>query len=93
MKEYLCLPVFLMCSLVGFIDDYISLKKKRSLGLRGWVKIFLLIVICIYFIVIGIWVLKTGYYYQPSLDSLGLGYGLLVLPAVVVIIISCNQMR
>ena len=35
--------ILLLCSMVGFIDDYMSLKRQRSLGLRGWVKIFLLI--------------------------------------------------
>ena len=35
--------ILLLCSMVGFIDDYMALKKQRSLGLRGWVKIFLLI--------------------------------------------------
>lgn len=42
--------VFILCGTVGFIDDYISIKKKRNLGLRGWVKIFLLAMICIYFV-------------------------------------------
>jgi phospho-N-acetylmuramoyl-pentapeptide-transferase len=47
------LTVFLLCSLIGFTDDWISLRKKRSLGLRGWVKILLLITVCIYFFVVG----------------------------------------
>lgn len=47
------LTVFILCSLIGFIDDWISLRKKRSLGLRGWVKILLLVTVCIYFFVMG----------------------------------------
>ncbi|MDD3776933.1 MAG: phospho-N-acetylmuramoyl-pentapeptide-transferase [Actinomycetota bacterium] len=83
--------VFLMCSLVGFIDDYISLKKKRSLGLRGWVKIFLLIVICIYFIVIGIWVLKLDTTISLPLTSLVWDMGYWYYLLVVVIIISATN--
>jgi len=83
--------VFLMCSLVGFIDDYISLRKKRSLGLRGWVKIFLLIVICIYFIVIGIWVLKLDTTISLPLTSLVWDMGYWYYLLVVVIIISATN--
>ena len=50
--------VLLFCGLIGFIDDYIALKKKRNLGLRGWVKIGLLIAVCIYFVLISRFVLK-----------------------------------
>ena len=47
------MSVFLICGLVGFIDDYIALKKQRSLGLRGWMKISLLVVVCLYFIIVS----------------------------------------
>jgi phospho-N-acetylmuramoyl-pentapeptide-transferase len=49
--------VFTLCGLIGFIDDFISLKKKRNLGLRGWIKIFLLVVVCIYFILFSKYIL------------------------------------
>ncbi len=54
--------ILLLCSAVGFIDDYMALKKQRSLGLRGWVKIFLLILICIYFILFAKFILNLGTY-------------------------------
>ena len=49
-KGIFALSIFVLCGLIGFIDDIIGLKKNRNLGLRGWVKIGLLIVVCIYFI-------------------------------------------
>lgn len=30
---------------IGFLDDYIKTKKKRSLGLKAWQKMFLLLVV------------------------------------------------
>ncbi|MDZ7837145.1 MAG: phospho-N-acetylmuramoyl-pentapeptide-transferase [Actinomycetota bacterium] len=83
--------VFIMCSLIGFTDDYISLKKKRSLGLRGWVKIFLLVLVCLYFVIIGIWVLKLDTTIGLPSTSIvwDLGYWYYVL--VVIIIISATN--
>jgi len=50
--------VFILCGTIGFVDDYISLVRKRNLGLRGWVKIILLIIVCLYFILISKFVLR-----------------------------------
>ncbi|HHT78403.1 MAG TPA: phospho-N-acetylmuramoyl-pentapeptide-transferase [Actinobacteria bacterium] len=44
------LSIFILSGLIGFIDDFIGFRKKRNLGLRGWVKIGLLLLVCIYFI-------------------------------------------
>jgi phospho-N-acetylmuramoyl-pentapeptide-transferase len=56
-KGIFALSIFILCGLIGFIDDFISFRKKRNLGLRGWVKIGLLIVVCIYFILFSKFVL------------------------------------
>lgn len=79
--------VFLLCSLIGFIDDYISMKKKSSLGLRGWVKIFLLLVVCVYFIAMGIWVfnLDTSISIPLTGVTFELGYYYYILVAVIII--------
>ena len=42
--------VALSCGLLGFLDDYISIKKKRSLGLRAYQKIIGMIFISVSFI-------------------------------------------
>ena len=44
------LSILLLCSIIGFIDDYMALRKQRSLGIRGWVKISFLSVVCLYFV-------------------------------------------
>jgi phospho-N-acetylmuramoyl-pentapeptide-transferase len=37
---YLALITTMLYGLIGFMDDYIKIIKKRSLGLRAWQKIF-----------------------------------------------------
>jgi len=54
------LSILLLCSLIGFIDDYMALKKQRSLGIRGWVKISLLAIVCLYFILFYEYILKAS---------------------------------
>jgi phospho-N-acetylmuramoyl-pentapeptide-transferase len=67
--------VFLMCGIVGFVDDYIALKKQRSLGLRWWVKIVLLVVICIYFILFSKYVLRLDTYLNIPIVNLKVQLG------------------
>lgn len=54
------LSILLLCSLIGFIDDYMALKKQRSLGIRGWVKISLLAIVCLYFILFSKYILHAS---------------------------------
>ncbi|HAX17055.1 MAG TPA: phospho-N-acetylmuramoyl-pentapeptide-transferase [Actinobacteria bacterium] len=58
MEGIFLLSIFILCGLIGFIDDYIGFRKKRNLGLRGWVKIGLLFLVCIYFILFSKFVLN-----------------------------------
>ncbi len=50
------LALFLMLGLglVGFIDDFIKVRKHRSLGLGGWAKIVLQGVVSVVFIVLSL---------------------------------------
>jgi len=79
--------VFLMCGLIGFIDDYMSLKKQRSLGLRGWVKILLLIVVCVYFFLVAKYVINLDTTISIPLTSLKfqLGDWYYIIPAIIII--------
>lgn len=79
--------VFLFCGIIGFIDDYISLVKKRNLGLRGWVKITLLAVVCLYFIFISKFVLKLDTNLGIPFTSLKveLGNYYYLIPALIII--------
>jgi phospho-N-acetylmuramoyl-pentapeptide-transferase len=79
--------VFLMCGLIGFIDDYMSLKKQRSLGLRGWVKILLLVIVCIYFFLVAKYVINIDTTISIPLTSLKfqLGNWYYIIPAIIII--------
>ena len=53
LKFFKVLPVLLMTlgfAVVGFIDDFIKVVLKRSLGLRAWLKMLLQIVIAVAFV-------------------------------------------
>ncbi len=91
MEGIFVLSVFLMCGLIGFIDDYISLKSKRSLGLRGWVKITLLMAVCVYFILISKYVLDLETYLSIPLTDLEIELGNWYYIMVVIIIISTTN--
>lgn len=80
--------ILLLCSGVGFIDDYMSLKKQRSLGLRGWVKIFLLILICIYFVLFAKFILDLGTYISIPFTEIRIELGNWYYIIVVLIVIS-----
>ena len=86
--------MFLFCGLIGFIDDYIALKKKRNLGLRGWVKIGLLIAVCVYFVLISRFVLKLGTFISIPFTAIQfqLGNWYYILP-VIIIISSTNAVN
>ncbi|MCL4415193.1 MAG: phospho-N-acetylmuramoyl-pentapeptide-transferase [Actinobacteria bacterium] len=79
--------VFLMCGLIGFIDDYMSLRKQRSLGLRGWVKILLLVIVCIYFFLVAKYVINLDTSLSIPLTSLKfqLGNWYYIIPAIIII--------
>lgn len=83
--------ILLLCTMVGFIDDYMSLKKQRSLGLRGWVKIFLLILICIYFVLFAKFVLDLGTYISIPFTGIRLELGNWYYIIVVFIVISTTN--
>jgi len=79
--------VFIFCGIIGFVDDYISLVRKRNLGLRGWVKISLLIAVCLYFILISRYVLRldTTLTIPFTALKLELGNWYYFIPALIII--------
>ncbi len=91
MEGIFVFSVFLMCSLIGFIDDYMSLKTKKSLGLRGWVKIFLLILVCIYIILMGLLVIDLDTYLNIPLTNINVDLGIWYYILVVMIVIGTTN--
>jgi phospho-N-acetylmuramoyl-pentapeptide-transferase len=54
----------LACALIGFLDDYTKIVKRRSLGLRARTKLVLLALVAV-----GLWLAATrGADLEPSLD-------------------------
>lgn len=85
------ISVLLLCSLIGFIDDYMALKKQRSLGLRWWVKITLLAIVCLYFILFSKYILHASTYIGIPFTSLKFELGNWYYIIVVLIIISTTN--
>jgi phospho-N-acetylmuramoyl-pentapeptide-transferase len=83
--------MLLFCGLIGFVDDYIALKKKRNLGLRGWVKIWLLVAVCVYFVLIAKFVLKLDTSIGIPFTSMQFQLGNWYYFFPVIIIISCTN--
>jgi len=85
------ISILLLCSLIGFIDDFIALKMQSSLGLRWWVKIFLLTIVCIYFILFSKYLLHTGTYIDIPFTNIKAELGNWYYIIVVLIIISTTN--
>jgi phospho-N-acetylmuramoyl-pentapeptide-transferase len=83
--------ILLLCSFIGFIDDYIAIKKQKSLGLRWWVKIVLLSVVCIYFILFSKYLLDIDTYLSIPFTSIKVEMGNWYYIIVVLIIISTTN--
>ncbi len=75
--------------LIGFIDDYIKVVLKRSLGLRAWQKMALQIVVTGIFVYFLISVSPQSLLMQiPFLEGKLLDLGALAIPAVFVVVIG-----
>lgn len=85
------LSILLLCSLIGFIDDYMALKKQRSLGIRGWVKISLLAIVCLYFILFSKYILNVSTYIGIPFTDIKVELGNWYYIIVVLIIISTTN--
>ncbi len=81
------ISVFILCGIIGFVDDYISLKNKRNLGLRGWIKIILLVMVCLYFVLVSKYLLHIPTYLSiPFTEKqIELGNWYFLIPVVVII--------
>jgi len=85
------ISILVLCSFIGFIDDYMALKMQRSLGLRGWVKIFLLILVCVYFILFSKYLLNISTNISIPFTSIKVELGNWYYALIVLIIISTTN--
>jgi len=86
------LAVTLSFGFVGFIDDYIKAKKKRSLGLKAWQKMILLLIVSGLFTAYLLTGLNIGTStYIPFIKQFfDIGYYLFVPFAILVLISTTN---
>jgi len=86
------LMVTLFFGFIGFIDDYIKTKKGRSLGLKAWQKMILLLVVSGVFVAYILFKLNIGTYtYVPILDKFfDLGYYIFVPFSILVLVSTTN---
>jgi len=77
------LPVFLGCGLLGFLDDYLKIVRKQSLGFKARSKLFgMLIISVIFMILLSLTDLYNPVVKLPFINitmNLGLIYPLFVL--------------
>jgi len=82
----------LLFGFVGFIDDYIKASKKRSLGLKAWQKMIMLLVVSGLFTAYLLFILKAGTdtYIPVYKQFFDLGYYFFVPFAILVLISTTN---
>ncbi len=91
MEGIFVISILLLCSLIGFIDDYMALKMQRSLGLRWWVKISLLVIVCLYFVLFSKYLLHIDTYISIPFTNIKAELGNWYYAIVVLIIISTTN--
>ena len=82
------LAVTIGFGVIGFIDDYIKVVKKRSLGLRAYQKIILQLIIAVVF---GISIFKSGVgtdVLRPFTPGKTISLGVLYWPFMVVVLLG-----
>ncbi len=75
--------------IIGFIDDYIKVVKKRSLGLRAWQKILLQLAVTAVFIYYITTQTSVGEgIYIPFMRGYTVGLGFLYIPFVICVVLG-----
>lgn len=74
-QAILVLAAYILCGVIGFIDDYISIKKDRSLGLRAGAKFFAQIMVAALFAFFAIEVLGLSTSIEVPLTDLSFNIG------------------
>ena len=73
--------------LIGFLDDYIKVAKKRSLGLRAYQKLLLQLIVTGLFCVYVIKNIGTSIYI-PFTDGMELDLGMLFIPFLFIVVLG-----
>ena len=73
--------------LIGFLDDYIKVAKKRSLGLRAYQKLLLQLIVTGLFCIYVIKNVGTSIYI-PFTDGMELELGMLLVPFLFIVVLG-----
>lgn len=86
------LALTLGMGLVGFLDDYIKVVLKRSMGLRAWQKLLLQFIISVAFCWYIVVILKCDLTMKiPFMKNTFLDLGIFNIPALILIIIGTDN--
>ncbi|ADO76870.1 phospho-N-acetylmuramoyl-pentapeptide-transferase [Halanaerobium praevalens] len=86
------LTTFVM-GLTGFLDDFLKIKLKRSLGLKAWQKLFLQAIAAVLTAAVSIFILKEQSLMIPVIGSYQLKAIIKFILAVIVVIGSSNAVN
>lgn len=86
------LTTFVM-ALTGFLDDFLKIKLKRSLGLKAWQKLFLQAIAAVLTAAVSIFILKEQSLMIPVIGSYQLKAIIKFILAVIVVIGSSNAVN
>ena len=84
----LVLVTTLLFGLIGFLDDYIKIIKKRSLGLRAWQKIVAQLVVALFLTFVASGVNQVGTSILIPFTGKFLDLGIMYIPFIIFIIIG-----
>lgn len=74
--------------IIGFIDDYLKIKNKRSLGLRAWQKIVAQLLVSVFMAFVASGISQVGTEVLVPFTGRCLDLGALYIPFVVLVFIS-----
>ncbi len=85
---YLALITTILYGFIGFMDDYIKIIKKRSLGLRAWQKIFAQIMAAVFLGYIAGGIAQTGTEILVPFAGKYIDLGILYIPFTIFMILG-----
>lgn len=84
----LALLITVLFGIIGFIDDYLKIKNRRSLGLRAYQKIILQLLVSIFMAVVASGISQVGTEVLVPFTGKFIDLGVLYIPFTVCVLIS-----
>lgn len=84
----LALFITVLFGIIGFIDDYLKIKNRRSLGLRAYQKILLQLMVSVFMAVVASGISQVGTEVLVPFTGRFVDLGILYIPFTVCVLIS-----